>query len=78
MDSFPLSGWLIMLVPPILMITSVVLFYLRELRKEKLENELSCARHGIEGLTWNRQPHIDRPDSLFAAHAGNWHLVRQS
>ena len=40
MDSFPLSGWLIMIVPPILMITSVVLFYLRELKKEKLENEL--------------------------------------
>lgn len=40
MESFPLSGWLILIVPPILMITSVVLFYLRELKKERLEDEL--------------------------------------
>ncbi|TQL71694.1 hypothetical protein FB556_2189 [Enteractinococcus coprophilus] len=40
MDSFPVSGWLILLVPPILMITSVVLFYLRELKKERLEDQL--------------------------------------
>lgn len=40
MESFPLSGWLILIVPPILMITAVVLFYLRELKKEKLEDEL--------------------------------------
>ncbi|GAA2028312.1 hypothetical protein GCM10009720_05170 [Yaniella flava] len=40
MDSFPLFGWLIMIVPPILMITAVVLFYVREVKKERLEDEL--------------------------------------
>ena len=40
MDSFPLFGWLIMIVPPILMIVSVVLFYVREVKKERLEDEL--------------------------------------
>lgn len=40
MDSFPLSGWLIMIVPPILMILSVALFYRREVKKERLEDEL--------------------------------------
>jgi len=40
MDSFPLSGWLIMIVPPILMIVSVLLFYRSEVKKERLEDEL--------------------------------------
>lgn len=40
MEAFPLSGWLIMIVPPVLMITSVVLFYLKEVKKERLEDEL--------------------------------------
>lgn len=40
MDAFPLSGWLILIVPPVLMIASVVLFYLREIKKERLEDEL--------------------------------------
>ena len=40
MDGFPLTGWLIMIVPPVLMILSVVLWYVREVKMEKLENEL--------------------------------------
>lgn len=40
MDAFPLSGWLIMTVPPVLMILSVVIFYLREVRRERLEDDL--------------------------------------
>lgn len=40
MESFPLAGWLIMIVPPILMILSVGLFYRREVARERLEDEL--------------------------------------
>lgn len=40
MDGFPLSGWLIMTVPPVLMILSVVIFYMREVRRERLEDDL--------------------------------------
>mgnify|MGYP001134480042 CR=1 FL=1 len=40
MDAFPISGWLILILPPILMIGSVVIWYVRELKMEKLENEL--------------------------------------
>lgn len=39
-DAFPLSGWLIMTVPPVLMILSVVIFYMREVRRERLEDDL--------------------------------------
>ncbi|WP_197073388.1 hypothetical protein [Salinicoccus sediminis] len=34
------ADWLIMIVPPVLMILSVVLWYVREVKMEKLENEL--------------------------------------
>ncbi len=40
MDAFPISGWLILILPPILFIGSVVIWYIRELKMEKLENEL--------------------------------------
>lgn len=40
MDGFPLTGWLIMIVPPVLMIISVSLWYVREVKMERLENEL--------------------------------------
>lgn len=40
MGGFPLTGWLIMIVPPVLMILSVALWYVREVKMEKLENEL--------------------------------------
>lgn len=40
MGGFPLTGWLIMIVPPVLMILSVVIWYVREVKMEKLENEL--------------------------------------
>lgn len=40
MGYFPLSGWLILLLPPILMIGGVVIFYFRELKRERQENEL--------------------------------------
>ena len=40
MDAFPISGWLILILPPVLMIGSVVIWYVRELKMEKLENEL--------------------------------------
>lgn len=40
MDAFPLSGWLILIVPPVLMIGSVAIWYAREVKMEKLENEL--------------------------------------
>ena len=32
MDAFPLSGWLILILPPILFIGSVVIWYIRELK----------------------------------------------
>lgn len=40
MDAFPISGWLILILPPILMIGSVAIWYAREVKMEKLENEL--------------------------------------
>ncbi len=40
MDAFPLTGWLILIVPPILMILSVALWYVREVKMEKMEDEL--------------------------------------
>lgn len=40
MDAFPLAGWLILILPPILMIGSVAIWYAREVKMEKLENEL--------------------------------------
>lgn len=40
MDAFPISGWLILILPPILFIGSVALWYAREVKMEKLENEL--------------------------------------
>jgi len=40
MGGFPLSAWLIMTVPPVLMILSVVIFYRKEVKREKLEDEL--------------------------------------
>ncbi|SDK76514.1 hypothetical protein [Lacicoccus qingdaonensis] len=40
MDAFPISGWLILILPPILFIGSVVIWYIREVKMEKLENEL--------------------------------------
>jgi Na+-transporting NADH:ubiquinone oxidoreductase subunit NqrD len=40
MGGFPLSGWLIMIVPPALMILSVVIWYFREVKRERLEDEL--------------------------------------
>lgn len=49
MDAFPLSGWLILILPPILMIGSVVIWYIRELKMEKLENELYQEQKQNEG-----------------------------
>lgn len=40
MFGFPLSGWLLFVIPPILMITAVAIFYYRELKRERLEDEL--------------------------------------
>lgn len=40
MGGFPLAGWFILIVPPILMITSVIIWYFREVKREKLEDEL--------------------------------------
>jgi hypothetical protein len=40
MFGFPLSGWLILVVPPVLMIATVVIFYWRETKREQLEDEL--------------------------------------
>ena len=40
MDAFPLTGWLILIVPPVLMILSVALWYAREVKMEKMEDEL--------------------------------------
>lgn len=39
-ESFPITGWLIMIVPPVLMILSVALFYRREVTRERLEDKL--------------------------------------
>ena len=40
MGGFPLSGWFIMVVPPVLMILSVAIWYFREVKREKMEDEL--------------------------------------
>ena len=40
MGGFPLSRWFIMVVPPVLMILSVVIWYFREVKREKMEDEL--------------------------------------
>ncbi|SFK67396.1 hypothetical protein [Salinicoccus halodurans] len=48
MGGFPLSGWLIIILPPVLMILSVVLWYIREVKMEKLENEL-VRKNNIRG-----------------------------
>ena len=40
MGGFPLAGWLILIVPPALMITSVLIWYFKEVQREKLEDEL--------------------------------------
>ena len=40
MGGFPLEGWIIMIVPPILMILSVVIWYFKEVKREKLEDKL--------------------------------------
>lgn len=45
MGGFPLEGWIIMIVPPILMILSVVLWYFKEVKREKLEDELLKKRN---------------------------------
>lgn len=50
MDAFPISGWLILILPPILMIGSVALWYAREVKMEKLENELFRKKHDDKGL----------------------------
>ncbi len=40
MGGFPLAGWIIMIVPPSLMIISVLIWYFKEVKREKLEDEL--------------------------------------
>lgn len=40
MFGFPLSGWLLLVIPPILMILAVAIFYYREVKRERLEDEL--------------------------------------
>lgn len=47
MFGFPLSGWLLLVVPPILMIASVVIFYYKEVKRERLEDEL--LKRDVEG-----------------------------
>lgn len=47
MFGFPISGWLLMVLPPILMITSVAIFYYKEVKRERLEDEL--LKRDIEG-----------------------------
>lgn len=40
LGAFPLSWWLIMIVPPVLMIGVVSLWYAREVKIEKAEDKL--------------------------------------
>ena len=40
MAAFPLSAWLIIVVPPVLMIGGLLVWYRSEAKKEKLEDEL--------------------------------------